>query len=116
MAFYCNICDKSINHFSKKRHNKTKRHYFMKKFVTIIYNYNDFVWDDVETTLHENIISHTNKFNEFKIYVSCKVNDDVEIKKHIKTSLTCMQYYLLSLNLSKHFMMWEHFMSILLVK
>ena len=31
MSYYCNICDKSINHKSKKRHIKTKRHYFMKK-------------------------------------------------------------------------------------
>ena len=52
----------------------------MKKYVTNIYNYNDIVWDDVEKILHENIISHNNKFNEFKIYVSCKINDDVEIK------------------------------------
>ena len=52
----------------------------MKNYVTNIYNYNDIVWDDVEKILHENIISHINKFNEFKIYVSCKINDDVEIK------------------------------------
>ena len=52
----------------------------MKKYVTNIYNYNDIVGDDVEKILHENIISHNNKFNEFKIYVSCKINDDVEIK------------------------------------
>ena len=51
----------------------------MKKNVTNIYNYNDIVWDDVEKILHENIISHDNKFNEFKSYVSCKINDDVEI-------------------------------------
>ena len=30
--------------------------------------------------LHENIISHNNKFNKFKIYESCKINDDVEVK------------------------------------
>ena len=52
----------------------------MRKHVTNIYNYNDFVWDDVEKILHENIISHNKKFNEFKIYVSCKINDDLEIK------------------------------------
>ena len=80
MDFYCSLCDKSINHNSKKRHNKTKRHYFMKNFVTNIYNCNGIVWDDVENILHENIISHNSKFNEFKIYVSCKMNDDVEIK------------------------------------
>ena len=38
MSFYCNICDESINHKSKNRHNKTKRQYFMKKYVTNIYN------------------------------------------------------------------------------
>ena len=54
----------------------------MKNYVTNIYNYNDFVGDVVETTLHENIISQNNKFNEFKIYVSSKINDDVEIKKY----------------------------------
>ena len=52
----------------------------MKNYVTDFYKYNDIVWGDVKKILHENIISHKNKFNEFKIYVSCKVNDDVEIK------------------------------------
>ena len=47
-ALYCEICDKTINHKSKKRHNKRKRHYFMENYVTNTYNYNDFVWDDVE--------------------------------------------------------------------
>ena len=51
----------------------------MKNYVTNNYNYDDIVWDDVEKILHENIISH-NKSNEFKIYVTCKINDDVEIK------------------------------------
>ena len=80
MDCYCSICDKSIDHKSRNRHNKTKRHYFMKNYVTNSYNYNDIVWDDVEKILHENIISNNNKSNEFKIYVSCKINDDVEIK------------------------------------
>ena len=48
--------------------------------MTNFYKYNDIVWGDVEKILHENIISHNNKFNEFKTYVSCKINDDVEIK------------------------------------
>ena len=48
--------------------------------MTNIFNYNDIVWDDVENILHEHIISHNNKFIEFKIFVSCKINDDVEIK------------------------------------
>ena len=82
MDYYCNICDKTINHKSKNRHNKTERHYFMKTYVTNTYNYNDFVWDDFEKILHEDIISHNNKSNEFKIYVSCKLNDNVEIKRY----------------------------------
>ena len=48
--------------------------------MTNSYNQNDIVWDDVEKILHENLISHNNKFNEFKVFVSCKINDDVEIK------------------------------------
>ena len=80
MYFYCAICDRSIHLKYKNRHNKTKRYYFMENYVTNTYNYNDFVWDDVESILHENIISHNNKFNQFKIYVLCKINDDVEIK------------------------------------
>ena len=52
----------------------------MKTYVTNIYNYNDIMWCDVGKILHENIISHNNRFNEFKIYVSCKINDDVELK------------------------------------
>ena len=80
MDYYCAICDRSINDKPRKKHNKTKRHCFMKNYVTNIYNYNDIVWGDVENILHENIVSRINKFNEFKIYVSCKINDDVEIK------------------------------------
>ena len=52
----------------------------MKNYETNIYKYNDIVWGDVEKILRENIISHNNKFIEYKIYVSCKINDDVEIK------------------------------------
>ena len=79
MDYYCEICDKSINDKHRNKHNKAKCHYFMKNYVTNIYNYNDIVWDDVENILHENIISHDIKFNEFKTYVSFKINDDVEI-------------------------------------
>ena len=64
MRFYCKICEKTINLKSENRHNKTKRHYFMKNYVKNTFNYNDIVWDDVEEILHENIISHKNKFNE----------------------------------------------------
>ena len=80
MDYYCVICDRSINYKHRNKHNKTRRHYFMKNFVTNIYKYNDIVWGDVEKILHKNIISHNNKFNEFKIYVSCKINDNVGIK------------------------------------
>ena len=52
----------------------------MKNYVTNISNYNDIVLGDVEKILHENIISHNNKYNDFKIIVSCKVNDDIEIE------------------------------------
>ena len=52
----------------------------MKNYVTNIYKYNDIVRGDVEKILLENIISHNNKFNEFKLYVSCEISDDVEIK------------------------------------
>ena len=79
-VFYCNICDETRNHKSKNRHNKTKGHHFIKNYVTNTYIYKDFFWDDVEKILHENIISHNIKFEEFKIYVSCKINDNVEIK------------------------------------
>ena len=71
-AYYCKLCDKTIIHKSRKRNNKTKRHYFMKNYVKNFYNYNDIAWGDVEKILHERIDSHNNKFNEFKIVVSCK--------------------------------------------
>ena len=79
-AYFCKICDKTINHKSRNRHNKTKRHYIMKNYVTNIYNYNDIVWADVEKILHENIVSHSNKFNVFKVIVLCKIKDDIEIE------------------------------------
>ena len=63
-----------------KKHNKTKRHYFMNNYVTNSYNYNDIIWVDVENILRENIISHNNKFNEFEIIVSNKIYDAIEIK------------------------------------
>ena len=80
MDYCCAICDRSINYEHRNKHDKTKRHYFMKNYVTNIYKYNDIVLGDVEKILHENIISNSNKFDEFKIHVSCKINDDVEIK------------------------------------
>ena len=80
MRYYCRISDKTIGHKSRKKNNKTKRHYFMQDYVTSTYNYNDIVWDVVEKIPHENIISQNNKFIEFKIFVSCKINDDIEIK------------------------------------
>ena len=80
MSYFCNVCDKTIITKSRKKHNQTKSHYFMKNYVTNIYNYNDNVWGHVENILHENFISHDIKFNDFKIYVSCKMNNDVEIK------------------------------------
>ena len=43
----------------------------MKNYLTNTYHYND-----IEQIVHENIISH----NEDKIYVSCKINDNIERK------------------------------------
>ena len=80
MDYFCNICDKSINHKPRNKHDKTKGHYFMKNYLTNIYEYNDIVWDDVEKFLHEKNISHNIKYNEYEIYVSCIINDDVEMK------------------------------------
>ena len=51
----------------------------MKNYVTNIYNYSGIVWDDVENIIHDNIISHKNKFKEFGIYVLCKINNNVKI-------------------------------------
>ena len=90
MDYYCAIDDRLISDKHKNKHNKTKRHYFMKNYVTNIYMYNHIVWGDVKKILHENIISHKNKFNEFKIYVSCKINDDVEIKVYKNESDLCV--------------------------
>ena len=78
-VFYCEICDKTIFNKPRNKHNKTKSHDFMKNYVTNNYNYNDIVWDDVENIIHDNIIIHKNKFDEFKTCVSCKIIDDVEI-------------------------------------
>ena len=90
MDYYCAISDRSINYKHRNKHNKTKRHYFMKNYVTNIYKYNDIVWGDVEKILHENIIIHIKKFTEFKIYVSCKINVAVEIKVYKSQSDLCL--------------------------
>ena len=71
--FYCDICDKRIINKCKNKHDKTESHYFLKNFVTNIYNYKNIVWDDVENVIHDNIITHEKKFNEIVIYVLCKV-------------------------------------------
>ena len=86
MDYYCAICDRSINYRHRNKHKKTKRHYFLKNFVINIYKYNDILWGDVEKILHENIIDHNNKFNEFEFYIRCKINDDVEIKVYKNNS------------------------------
>ena len=52
MDYYYNICDKSINDQPRTKHIKTKRHCFMKNYVTNTYNYKDIVWEDVEKILH----------------------------------------------------------------
>ena len=67
-VFYCQICDKSINHKSKNRHNKTKKHDFKKNYVT------------------NNIIIHKNKFKEYKTCVLCKIDDNIEEKNVYKNS------------------------------
>ena len=51
----------------------------MKNYVTNIYNYSDIIWSDVENILRDNIVNHKNKFNEFGIYVLCKINNNVKI-------------------------------------
>ena len=99
MDYYCAICDRSISDKHRNKHNKTKRHKFMKNYVTNIYKYNDIVWGDVEKNLHENFISHNNKFDEFKIYVSCKINEDVEIKVYkTQSDLHALIYLFTGLN------------------
>ena len=83
---YCKICDKRILNKSRNKHNKTKSQYFMKNFVINIYNYNNIVWDDVENIVHDNIITHKKKFNEFVIYVLCKINNNVKINVYKSSS------------------------------
>ena len=61
----------------------------MKNYVTKAYIYNDIVWGDVEQILLENFISHNNKFIDFKVFVSCKINNDVEIKVYKNEHTLC---------------------------
>ena len=84
--FYCEISDKKIIDKSRNEHDKTKSHDFMKNYVINNYNYSGIVWDDVENIIHDNIISHKNKFNEFGIYVLCKININVKINVHKSSS------------------------------
>ena len=84
--FFCEICDKRINIKSRNKHDKTKSHDFMKNYVTNIYNYSDIVWDDVENIIHDNIISHKNKLDEFGIYVLCNMNNNVKINVYKSSS------------------------------
>ena len=79
IIFYYEICDKTIINKSRNKQDKTKSHDFMKNYVTNIYNYCDIIWSDAENILRDNIIFHKNKFNEFGIYVLCKINNIVKI-------------------------------------
>ena len=84
--FYCEICDKKIINKSRNGHYKNKNHDYTKNYVTNIYNYSDIIWDDVENIIHDNIISHNNKFNDFRIYVLCKINNKVKINVYKSSS------------------------------
>ena len=102
MDCYCNISDKTMNHKSRNKHDRTKRHYFMEKYVTNIYNCNDVVWDDVEKSFMRILLVIITKFNEFKIFVTCKINDDVEIKV-IKGHLVLRAILPTFLDMCKHY-------------
>ena len=41
MDYYCAICDRSIYYKHRNKNDKTKRHYFMKNYVTNNHKYND---------------------------------------------------------------------------
>ena len=85
-VFYCEICDKTSINKPRNKHNKTKSYDFMENYVINNYNYNDIVWDDVENIIHDNIIIHKNKLNEFKACVLCKIDDNIEIKIYKNSS------------------------------
>ena len=80
----------------------------MKNFVTNIYNYNNFVWDDVEKIIHDNIITHKKKFNDFVIFVLCKIN----VYKFSSELHMLLPIFLPQ----KKIMMWDHFIFKLVVK
>ena len=80
-SYYCQHCDKSINHIFKRRHNKSKTHLYMYYNIVINkYNNGDVLWKDFENIIRDYINDYNNKFNTFSIKVDFKLdNEDFSI-------------------------------------
>ena len=80
-SFYCEHCDKTINRNFKRKHIKSKNHFYMyNNIVTNKYDIGDVYFSDFENVIHEYIIEQNTKFDSFSILVKCKLyGEDINI-------------------------------------
>ena len=81
--YYCQNCDRYINHRFKQRHIKSKIHTFMhNNIITNKYNIGDVYWTDFEKTIREYMKVNSFKFKAYSILVACKIdNEDIFISE-----------------------------------
>ena len=76
-SFYCQHCDKSINHKFKRRHIKSKSHLYMYYNIAINkYNIADVFWNNFESVIQDYIRNFDKKFYYFTILVKCTLNGE----------------------------------------
>ena len=76
-SFYCQHCDKSINHTFKQRHIKSKSHLHMYYNIVINkYIIGDIYWCDFENVIQDYIRNFDKKFYYFTILVKCTLDDE----------------------------------------
>ena len=74
-SFYCQHCDKSINHIFKRKHIKSKSHLYMYYNIVINkYNIGNLYWSDFESVIHDYIKNFDKKFYYFTILVKCMLD------------------------------------------
>ena len=80
-SYYCQHCNKSVNHIFKRKHNKSKTHLYMYYNIVIDkYNIGDVLWMDFENIIRDYIKDYNNKFNSFSIKIDFKLdNEDFSI-------------------------------------
>ena len=65
MSYYCKLCDETIKHSSKYKHNKTKRHINLKNAFICRYIIPNPDLVDVDETIRKYVDIYKRKYKEF---------------------------------------------------